>query len=240
MSAVEPRAAASVLVLRPAPAGPEVLLVRRSVKSGFFPLAWVFPGGRVEDGDRAAPGGPLAASAMAAARETLEEADLWLGEPAQAADARAAFAEPSQWAAFAAAQPRLPLFPWAWWITPPEESRRFDTHFFLAVVGPAAAARPDEVETTAARWMRPVDALRSGVSLAPPTWVLLDELAELLVHTPLDALGPREAPPVRPRLRTGPEGVEILLPGHPENPVSPPFPGRSTRLVADGPRWRFA
>ena len=240
MSAVEPRAAASVLVLRPAPAGPEVLLVRRSVKSGFFPLAWVFPGGRVEDGDRAAPGGPLAASAVAAARETLEEADLWLGEAEQAAEARAACGEPARWAAFAAAQPHLPLYPWAWWITPPEEPRRFDTRFFLAVVGPAASARPDAVETTAAQWMRPADALRSEVSLAPPTWVLLDELAQLLPHTPLHALGPREAPPVRPRLRAAAEGIEILLPGHPENPVSPAFPGPSSRLVPDGPRWRFA
>lgn len=48
-----PRPAATVVLLRRGPGGLEVLLVRRSRRSGFVPGAWVFPGGRVDraDGD---------------------------------------------------------------------------------------------------------------------------------------------------------------------------------------------
>ncbi len=44
---------------------------------------------------------------------------------------------------------------WSWWITPPQEPRRFDTRFFVAVVPPeqAEALNHDEVETDSARWM---------------------------------------------------------------------------------------
>ena len=41
------RKAATVIVLRPGLAEPELLMLRRSRKAGFFPNAWVFPGGRV-------------------------------------------------------------------------------------------------------------------------------------------------------------------------------------------------
>ena len=240
MSPAEPRLAASVLVLRPGHAGAEVLLVRRAARSGFFPLAWVFPGGRVEDGDHAAPGGAAGAQAAAAVRETLEEADLWLGDPGDAAAARTALGDAAAWRSLAARLPAGRLHPWAWWVKPPEEPRRFDTRFFLCTVDAGQHARPDAIETTEAVWMRPADALSGPVSLAPPTWVLLDELARLLDVQGLADFGPRPTPPVRPRLRQGGEGVEILLPGHPENQDGPAFPGPSFRLVPDGPRWRFA
>jgi 8-oxo-dGTP pyrophosphatase MutT (NUDIX family) len=42
-----PRLAASVIVLRETPAGPEVLLVRRNPEARFMGGAWVFPGGAV-------------------------------------------------------------------------------------------------------------------------------------------------------------------------------------------------
>ena len=62
-----PIPAASVIVLRDAPR--EVLLLRRSEKSSFVPNAWVFPGGAIEDGERAED---------AAVRETLEECGITL------------------------------------------------------------------------------------------------------------------------------------------------------------------
>ncbi len=46
------RVAASVIVLRDAPAGPEVLLVQRNPDSRFMGGAWVFPGGAVDAGER--------------------------------------------------------------------------------------------------------------------------------------------------------------------------------------------
>jgi 8-oxo-dGTP pyrophosphatase MutT (NUDIX family) len=62
-----PRPAATVVVCRPKPGGFDVLLVKRSGKSGFMAGAEVFPGGRVEPGET---------HAQAATRETLEEAGI--------------------------------------------------------------------------------------------------------------------------------------------------------------------
>jgi 8-oxo-dGTP pyrophosphatase MutT (NUDIX family) len=45
------RAATSVILLRDAAEGPEVLLVQRNPESRFMGGAWVFPGGAVGDGD---------------------------------------------------------------------------------------------------------------------------------------------------------------------------------------------
>ena len=66
----EPRQAASIVVLRDAAEGPEVLLVQRNPEQRFMGGAWVFPGGAVhsEDADHAA----------AAVRELDEEAGVRL------------------------------------------------------------------------------------------------------------------------------------------------------------------
>ena len=63
-----PRGAASVIVLRDADSGPEVLLVQRNPDARFMGGAWVFPGGAVheKDGDASRTG----------VRELEEEASL--------------------------------------------------------------------------------------------------------------------------------------------------------------------
>src|SRR5690349_23091954 len=63
------RVAASVIVLRDSPAGPEVLLVRRNPAARFMGGAWVFPGGAVAGGESPAEAG---------LRELEEEASLQL------------------------------------------------------------------------------------------------------------------------------------------------------------------
>ena len=71
----EPRQAASIIVLRDSPEGPEVLLVQRNPSQRFMGGAWVFPGGAVhaEDADHSA----------AAVRELEEEAGIALPEDAE-------------------------------------------------------------------------------------------------------------------------------------------------------------
>jgi len=74
-SAGEPtaaRPAASLILLRDAPAGAEVLLVRRNPAQRFMGGAWVFPGGAVHDED--------ADEAAAALRELEEEAGIALAD----------------------------------------------------------------------------------------------------------------------------------------------------------------
>jgi 8-oxo-dGTP pyrophosphatase MutT (NUDIX family) len=70
-----PRQAASIIVLRDSPAGPEVLLVQRNPAQRFMGGAWVFPGGatHAEDSDHAAT----------AIRELREEAGIALPEGAE-------------------------------------------------------------------------------------------------------------------------------------------------------------
>ena len=64
----EPRQAASIIVLRDSPDGPEVLLVQRNPKQRFMGGAWVFPGGAVHAED--------AGHSAAAIRELKEEAGI--------------------------------------------------------------------------------------------------------------------------------------------------------------------
>jgi 8-oxo-dGTP pyrophosphatase MutT (NUDIX family) len=70
----EARQAASILVLRDSPDGPEVLLVERNPKQRFMGGAWVFPGGAVHDED--------ADHQAAALRELREEAGISLPDGA--------------------------------------------------------------------------------------------------------------------------------------------------------------
>src|SRR5919202_3044977 len=70
-----PRVAASVIVLRDAEPGPEVLLVQRNPAARFMGGAWVFPGGAVHDED-----GDAAATAV---RELEEEASIVIDDPTQ-------------------------------------------------------------------------------------------------------------------------------------------------------------
>jgi 8-oxo-dGTP pyrophosphatase MutT (NUDIX family) len=68
----EPRAAATVIVLRGGAAGLEVLLVRRNPAARFMGGVWVFPGGAVDGGED---------HRAAGVREVREEASVELPEP---------------------------------------------------------------------------------------------------------------------------------------------------------------
>lgn len=145
--------AATAAIVRDGSPGLEVLMIERPDR-GSFAGAWVFPGGRLEPEDSAA-GEESAAARRAAVRETREEIGLDL-------DAAS-------------------LQPLSCWDPPPGIALRLRTWFFLAVDPDAPMAlAPDEV--VAAEWVRPADMLirhgRGEVTLYPPTWVTLHELAE--------------------------------------------------------------
>ena len=61
------RPAATVVLLRDAPDGLHVLLLRRNSTLGFAAGQWVFPGGRVDDAEIAATPDAISAARLAAA-----------------------------------------------------------------------------------------------------------------------------------------------------------------------------
>src|SRR5437867_1360465 len=85
---VEPRPAATVILLRGGAERLEVLMVRRNPAARFMGGAWVFPGGAVDSAADApttagAPSHPSDATHRhAARREVAEEAGLRLDDPA--------------------------------------------------------------------------------------------------------------------------------------------------------------
>lgn len=74
------------------------------------------------------------------------------------------------------------LRPWANWITPEAEPRRYDARFFLAEMPLGQRADGVTSEAAVAYWRTPAAALadwkRGDCALLPPTWTILTELAE--------------------------------------------------------------
>ncbi|WP_326646543.1 NUDIX domain-containing protein [Streptosporangium sp. NBC_01755] len=72
------------------------------------------------------------------------------------------------------------LRPWAHWITPEVENKRFDTRFFVAALPPGQLTRDVGGEADQVVWVRPADALDQGragqIFLMPPTCRTLTEL----------------------------------------------------------------
>ncbi|MFT4103443.1 MAG: NUDIX domain-containing protein [Burkholderiaceae bacterium] len=183
--AVVPRTAATVLILRDANDGPEVLMVRRSPNASFMPGAYVFPGGAVDDDD-AQPGtdesdeqierrignvlgvnGRARAFAVAALRECFEECGLWLGvdRPFDSIALRAKL-HGGLTIGEIARLGDLPLatsglHPWSRWVTPLGIPKRFDTAFFVCRAPDGQTPTVDEGETTTLAWVRPEAALAS-------------------------------------------------------------------------------
>ncbi|MFO7689723.1 MAG: NUDIX hydrolase [Cryobacterium sp.] len=152
--------AATVVLLRDAVYGPEVLLLERPRHRGSFAGAWVFPGGAVDPQDRLAVAGEGASTGgeepgvrRAAVREVWEETGLRLSECA--------------------------LVSSSCWVPPAGIPKRMRTWFFLARdPGGTLALAADECID--AEWMRPSAALQrhaTGVfTLVSPTWVTLHGL----------------------------------------------------------------
>ncbi len=203
--------AATVVVFRRDPAGgpPQLLMLERSGSMRFAGGAAVFPGGRVDEADRALAARLLppeihdanpadAAARIAGVRETLEESGLLITvtQPVtatQAIEARALLLERGELA------PVLDYFGWtldldrlhafAHWC--PQRPKAFDTRFYLADLGTGAVEiAVDATENTHMFWASAADVLamadRGELKVIFPTRRNLERLA--LFETFADAV----------------------------------------------------
>jgi 8-oxo-dGTP pyrophosphatase MutT (NUDIX family) len=259
-----PRAASTVVLLRDGATGVEVFLVQRHGSIGFMGGMHVFPGGKVADSDaraeveahsqdaacvdRHAWGDGVDrdasfARAVAAIRETFEEAGVLLCAQAigpGAADARARLLAGAPFAdVLAELRVKLQLNalqPLSRWITPESEPVRFDTSFYVARAPSDQVADHDRTESIAALWVSPTGALQRAeageIRLAPPTARTLEGLAGVSSVEAAIADAARRAPPlVMPVIRTVGDEVVIYYPGDPEHPVAEPALSGPTRYV---------
>lgn len=187
---LRPRDAATMLIIDRTEKKPRVLMGKRHASHKFMPGKFVFPGGRVDPGDRrmAATGalgqicedrlaarvvrpssGKARALALAAIRETFEETGLLFGTREFGTPDR----PPSgTWAEFAAhgVYPDLSAVTYvARAITPPRRPKRFDTRFFAVDFNGVAA----KVE----------DVVGPDTELVELVWVDFDEAKELDLPT---------------------------------------------------------
>lgn len=196
--ALRPVDAATLIIIDRRAKNPKVLMGKRHEGHKFMPGKFVFPGGRIEAGDRAMTvAGTLSARAetalmarvtrpslqrsralaLAAIRETFEETGLLIGTK----DYGEPEAVPESWAAFAerGVFPDLePLQVIGRAVTPPKRVRRFDTRFF-AVDRTAIADRVEGVvgpnaELVELAWVTFKQA--RTLDLPPITEVILSEL----------------------------------------------------------------
>jgi 8-oxo-dGTP pyrophosphatase MutT (NUDIX family) len=109
------------------------------------------------------------------------------------------------------------LRPWAHWITPELEPRRFDTRFFVAAMPAGQRTRDVGGEADRVSWQTPADALRAAdtgaVELLPPTAFTLAELSTFATVAEVLAAGQsRDIRPVLPRIVVDGEAAQLLLP----------------------------
>lgn len=180
--AARTREAATILLLRDAPGGYEVLMSRRSSRASFAPGAFVFPGGALDPADGSREANELSRAratqsadhrrfAVAAIREAFEELGILLADEGPAGGlvkrSTADSLDRSHGADFLAQVTDRGLIlavdrVWwlAHWITDRDLPKRFDARFLVARMPAGQEPAADNREQFEPIWISPGEALR--------------------------------------------------------------------------------
>ncbi len=176
-------AAASVIVTRPHPNGIQVLMGQRGAKAAFMPSKYVFPGGRVDSEDLAAPDlGLLAPECISAMTRNLP-----IGAPSPHAITACAMRELAEETGLNLTARRTGALRLVFRaITPMGRPRRFDARFFLAdltdMTGDSTDFSAASSELTHLHWISLADA--RALDLPFITEVVLAEITALTAGQP--------------------------------------------------------
>ena len=158
MTAIEPKPAATVVVVRESRDDIEVLMLLRDRNLAFNAGSWVFPGGKIDSRDYHPDSNVFEyhAAMRAAVRETREEAGIELVHE--------------------------DLIHTAHWTTPEHLPRRYSTWFFLCPIYQPVEVVVDDCEIRDYRWISPAQALEEVASnqlkVPHPTRVTLRDLLD--------------------------------------------------------------
>ncbi len=272
-TAAPPRDAATLILVRDGSGALEVFCVKRSAQSAFMGGAIVFPGGKVDETDRGSEWLSLIteapprideladslevaiAAAIAACREALEEAlvlpttkecngnelrELSIRIRKNPIELRSWLAERKDRLSLSS------MIPFARWLTPTAESRRFDTRFFMLRAHADWNASHDAHETVDSFWATPRSILdrfiRKEIQLLPPTHRTIEWLS---AHSKVDdaIAGALQndlrviCPELIPQQDASGETLALTLPGDPEHTEREArVPGQS-RFVLRSEQW---
>jgi 8-oxo-dGTP pyrophosphatase MutT (NUDIX family) len=192
MSALEPRTAATVVLVRDAETGPEVLLLKRNRALMFAGGLWVFPGGALDPEDWAAAADEEGAARIAAAREAQEESGLTV-------------------------DPNL-MVQISHWTTPVAEPKRFYTWFYLALASADASVEIDGSEIHDHQWVNIADAIgqheAGEFGMLPPTVMTLRAMRGYLsAEDILFGIAARDPYRVFPVFAKSTDAIEVLFEG---------------------------
>ena len=211
---------ARVVLLRPSPAGYELLLVRRETSANL-------PGGRAHDGEDARVG---------AARAVFEDCGVLLARDSGAG------VETLEMMSFGALRKRVRergenatelmrgngltwshdvLVPWSHWLTPSVDTQRSSTRVFVTELPGGMRTAFDATESALEMWISPADAEAVGPDLAFSPMLVRTcwELARCKsIPAVLEAARKRasELHPILPRLSSSADGRSLLLPWDPD------------------------
>ncbi|MFO0661169.1 MAG: hypothetical protein U0165_15255 [Polyangiaceae bacterium] len=260
----QPRPSATVLVLRENDAGLEIFCVVRHPKSTFLGGALAFPGGKVDpaDGDErwagrlvdseswsARLGDSLAAPAralgIAACREALEEAALvpTVGDAIDDEQARELRIALESGASLLDELTRRNLVldlsrlrPFARWVTPTAEARRYDATFFVMPLPAGLSGLAESRETTSGFWGTAESVLARWASgelqMAPPTTRAFELLRSCKTVAEALAVAEKQSlKPICPQFVADAVAPYLALPGDPSHEVNEVRVEGPTRFV---------